>query len=116
MLLLQTCHGWQEPQESVPPQPSEMLPHSAPAAAQVMGWQQVPLPGHTWLPWQPQVRVPPQPSEREPHQPVGHMARAQHTPVSRQVCPVAQVPQLSVPPQPSEMVPQVTPCWAHVVG
>lgn len=105
----------QVPQLRVPPQPSEMEPHCAPTAAQVVGVQQAfavvqicPV-GHP-----PQLRVPPHPSERAPHRPA-QAAGAQQVLLAVQIDGEVQVPQLNVPPQPSGIVPQVFPCAAQVV-
>jgi len=71
-----------EPQGSVPPQPSEMFPHCAPAAEQVVGVQQEPL-AQTWPePQKPQSRVPPQPSEGPPQvtPSAAHVVGAQQLP------------------------------------
>lgn len=56
----------QIPHDRVPPQPFEMLPHSAPALAQVLGVQQTPD-VHVWPEAQlPHGSVPPHPSDMLP--------------------------------------------------
>ena len=69
-------HVWgavHDPQVSVPPQPSAIVPQFFPWAAQVVGVQPppqtfaTPLPPHVWgAVHDPQVSVPPQPSEIVP--------------------------------------------------
>ena len=114
-----------EPQLSVPPQPSGMLPHEF--VGQVLGVHVLvthTLPVHVALVAHvPQLRVPPQPSGMLPQffdwaaQVVGvHVPPVWHVPLVH-VSPTGQV-QLIVPPQPSETLPHAlpTPPEPHVFG
>jgi hypothetical protein len=108
----------QVPQLSVPPQPSESVPHWAPCAAHVVGVQQrLPLqtspPGH-----EPHDRENPHPSPIVPHWApcAAQLVGVQHVLLVEHSCPPAHVPQLSVSPQPSETLPHVAPRCAQLVG
>ena len=112
------------PQSSMPPQPSGIIPQSA--APQVVAvqphWLVTPPPPQVCGAVQvPQSRVPPQPSEAVPQFcPAGHDVaglQAQKPGLKApQVCGGVQVPQLSMPPQPSEAVPQFCPPGHDVAG
>ena len=104
----QTKYAAQPPQYSVPPQPSLMFPHEAPADAHVCGMH-----GHAG----PQLTVPPQPSLAVPHVLLPQACAADNG--EQQVCDDVQTcpswqPQLIVPPQPSENEPHAP--AGHVCG
>jgi hypothetical protein len=120
----QTCMPVHVPHMIVFPQPSEVVPHLAPSAAQVVGLHShlvtLQVNGAAQLP---QSSLPPQPSSTIPHSalacwhvfggqahtfgtpPPPHIVGARHAP-----------PQLSIVPQPSETVPQFLPCTAQLFG
>jgi hypothetical protein len=100
----------------VPPQPSEIVPHSAPAAAQVVGvqphWLLVHRSGSLQLP---QTIVLPHPSSIVPHvaptsaQVFGVQPQALGRPPPPQVSGAWQVPQSSTLPHPSLALPHSAP-------
>jgi hypothetical protein len=113
-------HG---PQSSVPPHPSEIVPHDPGCAAQVVRWQTSQLcvtASQTWPPSQfPHCSVPPQPSGSAPQ--VARSAvqvegtHAPHWCVCPSHSPEAQVPQNRGLPQASTMYPQEAAASVHTV-
>jgi hypothetical protein len=102
------------------PQPSDIVPHLAPAAAHVVGLHSHLLLLQTNGTLQlPQSSFPPQASSTIPHstlRPVQVFAGQAHTfasPPPPHVRGALQLPQASIALQPSEIVPQFFPCAAH---
>jgi len=102
------------PQVSTPPHPSEIVPHSAPVASQVVGRHGLQVfaiasqarPG----PHASQVSSPPQPSLILPQRPAhAFLTQSSHWPVAPlQTLPAAHAPQSKPPPHASFTIPQVT--------
>jgi hypothetical protein len=114
------CVPLHVPQASVPPQPSEIVPQSLPAAAHVVVWhiEQVWVTAsHAWPLPQPlgQDFALPHPSMMVPHLPVQSPGtQAAHWWVApSQTCPGAHVPQATRFPHASPRKPHFAPMAAH---
>src|ERR1700682_5768370 len=102
----QDMPGPQEPQERVLPQPSEMVPQSAPCWAQVVATHPPPPP-------EPASDPPPEPASEPPPPEVPQtFAR----PPPQRAGPEERDPPRRVRPQPPPAEPQFLPCAAQVVG
>jgi hypothetical protein len=116
-----SVEGHPLPQVSIPPQASEIVPHSAPAASHVMraqGPHVLVTASQTWPALQPaQSRSPPQPSGTLPQRPSQvFFTQSWHIPVEPlQICPAAQVPQSIGVPQASAIDPHMARPFSQIV-